>query len=47
MGYVPGGAEGAQGDDLPAIVASLVATIDDPSLRAQFAGFAEIQSSAA
>jgi hypothetical protein len=47
MGYVPGGAEGAPSEDLPTIVASLVATIDDPSLRAQFAGFAEIQSNAA
>lgn len=48
MGYAAGGLdEGAAGNDLPAIVAALVAPIADPGLRAQFTGFAEIQSNAA
>ena len=38
--------EGQAGDDLPATVAALVAPIDDANLRAQFLGFAEIQSAA-
>lgn len=47
MGYTAGGDDRHAGDDLPAIVAALVAPIADPGLRAQFTGFAEIQSNAA
>ncbi len=46
MGYAAGD-EGAAGDDLSATVAALVAPLDDPNLRAQFLGFAQIQSDAA
>jgi len=47
MGYTAGGSEGAAGDDLQSIVAALIAPIADPGIRAQFTGFAEIQSNAA
>ncbi len=46
MGHMTGGDVGP-GADLTASVAALVAPLDDPGLRAQFVGFAEIQSTAA
>lgn len=45
MAYLPAD-EGAAGDDLPTVVAALVAPLEDPNLRAQFLGFAQIQSAA-
>lgn len=42
MGYVKGG-DGADGGDVEATVASLVAPIEDATLRAQFVGFGEVQ----
>ena len=47
MGYTAGGDEGPAGADLPATVAALVAPIEDPNLRAQFLGFADVQSKVA
>jgi len=47
MGYTAGGDDRLLGDDLPAIVAALAGPIEDPNLRAQFTGFADIQSKAA
>lgn len=47
MGYSGGGDERLFGDDLRATVAALVAPIDDANLRAQFMGFADVQSAAA
>ena len=45
MGYDAAGDEG-RGDDLKAVVAALVAPLQDASLRAQFLGFVDIQSAA-
>ena len=45
MAYTPSD-EGGAGDDLQATVAALVAPIEDANLRAQFLGFAAIQSAA-
>ena len=46
MGYSAGG-DADDGAGLDTIVAALVAPIDDPNLRAQFTGFAELNVRAA
>ena len=47
MGYTTAGDDEVAGDDLRATVAALTSAIEDRSLRAQFTGFADIQSRAA
>lgn len=47
MGYVAGGPELSDESHLAQVVTRLVDPIDDASLRAQFVGFAELQSRAA
>lgn len=47
MGYTGGGDDSLFDDDLRATVAALVAPIDDANLRAQFTGFADVQSATA
>jgi hypothetical protein len=47
MGFTPGGAADADDDSLVAMVTRLVAPLEDPTLRAHFIGFAEVQSQAA
>ena len=47
MGFAAGGADAADGEPLTAIVEALVAPLEDASLRAQFMGFAALQSRAA
>lgn len=47
MGYVQGGPELSDDGHLANVVTKLVNPIDDASLRAQFIGFAELQSRAA
>ena len=46
MGFTAGGDDRMLTDDLAATVAALVAPLADPDLRAQFTGFAELQSRA-
>ncbi|MEA1072212.1 BLUF domain-containing protein [Sphingomonas sp. LY160] len=46
MGHLPAGSASADGD-LRTVVESLVAPIADRDLRAQFTGFAEVQTTAA
>lgn len=47
MGYSAGGRDVPDDAGLVSIVEGLVATLDDANLRAQFNGFAELQSRAA
>lgn len=47
MGYIPGGDDSLASPGLAATLAALIAPIEDPNLRAQFAGFADVQSNAA
>ncbi len=47
MGYAPGGADLSDDAKLATIVTSLVEPVGDASMRAQFVGFAELQSRAA
>jgi len=47
MGYALGGSELSDDAELAAIVTSLVDPVSDASMRAQFIGFAELQSRAA
>ena len=47
MGYTPGGSDLSDEARLAAIVTSLVDPVSDASMRAQFIGFAELQSRAA
>lgn len=47
MGYCNGGRDAADGDGLQAIVEALVSPLKDANLRAQFTGFAQLQSRAA
>jgi len=47
MGYVAGGSDLSDEQHLADVVTKLVDPIDDASLRAQFIGFAELQSRAA
>lgn len=47
MGYSAGGRDAPDGAGLVSVVEALVATLDDANLRAQFIGFAELQSRAA
>ncbi len=47
MGYTAGGREASDDSSLEEIVAALVAPVRDPDLRAQFTGFAQLQSRAA
>ena len=47
MGFEAGGADAADDASLVAIVTRLVAPLEDATLRAQFIGFAEVQSQAA
>lgn len=46
MGFTAGGDDRMLTDELAATVAALVAPLADPDLRAQFTGFAELQSRA-
>lgn len=45
MGYA-GAADEGNGDDLKAVVAAMVAPLEDANLRAQFLGFVDIQDAA-
>lgn len=47
MGYVAGGPELSDDEQLAKVVTKLVDPIDDASLRAQFIGFADLQNRAA
>lgn len=47
MGYAAGGSDARDDSSLEEIVAALVAPVADPNLRAQFTGFAQLQSRAA
>ncbi len=47
MGFAAGGADSTDGAPLIAIVEALVEPLEDASLRAQFTGFAALQSRAA
>lgn len=47
MGFQPGGSDLSDDASLAAIVTSMVDPIGDANLRAQFVGFAELQSRAA
>ena len=47
MGFEAGGPDAADGETLTPIVDALVAPLKDASLRAQFTGFAKLQSRAA
>jgi Sensors of blue-light using FAD len=46
MGYSAGGSEPDDDSDLEALVATMVAPVPDPNLRAQFNGFAALQARA-
>ncbi len=47
MGFAAGGPDAADGAGLPSIVEALVSPLKDANLRAQFTGFANLQTRAA
>jgi hypothetical protein len=47
MGYSTGGVDAPDNAGLVSVAQTLVASLEDPNLRAQFIGFAELQSRAA
>lgn len=47
MGFTAGGDDSLAIADSGAVLAALIAPIEDPTLRAQFAGFTDVQSNAA